>query len=70
MSQWDDPFDIGPKGDQKRKKSLRANKEYDFEGDEQGAVTRPVSGKIQITIRIDTDVLTIPGLATIMNSCP
>jgi uncharacterized protein (DUF4415 family) len=31
--------------------------EYDFEGAEQGAVTRPVSGKTRITIRIDTDVL-------------
>jgi uncharacterized protein (DUF4415 family) len=34
-----------------------SKKEYDFEGAEQGAVTRPSPGKTRITIRIDTDVL-------------
>ena len=34
-----------------------SKKEYDFEAAEQGAVTRPPSGKTRITIRIDTDVL-------------
>jgi uncharacterized protein (DUF4415 family) len=34
-----------------------SKKEYDFEGAEQGAVTRPASGKTRVTIRIDTDVL-------------
>jgi uncharacterized protein (DUF4415 family) len=34
-----------------------SKKEYDFEGAEQGAVTKPPSGKTRITIRIDTDVL-------------
>ena len=34
-----------------------SKKEYDFEGAEQGAVTRPASGKTRITIRIDADVL-------------
>ena len=34
-----------------------SRKEYDFEGAEQGAVTKPPSGKTRITIRIDTDVL-------------
>jgi uncharacterized protein (DUF4415 family) len=34
-----------------------SEKEYNFEGAEQGAVTRPAPGKTRITIRIDTDVL-------------
>ena len=34
-----------------------SKKEYNFEGAEQGAVTKPPSGKTRITIRIDTDVL-------------
>ena len=34
-----------------------SEKEFDFEGSEQGAVTRPPAGKTRITIRIDTDVL-------------
>ena len=34
-----------------------SEKEYDFDGAEQGAVTTPLSGKTRITIRIDTDVL-------------
>jgi len=34
-----------------------SEKEYDFEGAEQGSVTKPPSGKTRITIRIDTDVL-------------
>ncbi len=32
-------------------------REYDFEGAEQGAVIRSAPGKTRITIRIDTDVL-------------
>jgi uncharacterized protein (DUF4415 family) len=32
-------------------------KEYDFEGAEQGAVAKQAPGKTRITIRIDTDVL-------------
>jgi uncharacterized protein (DUF4415 family) len=32
-------------------------REYDFEGAEQGAVTIPSPRKTRITIRIDTDVL-------------
>jgi uncharacterized protein (DUF4415 family) len=32
-------------------------REYDFEGAEQGAVAVPSSSKTRITIRIDTDVL-------------
>ena len=32
-------------------------REYDFEGAEQGAVTTPSPGKTRITIRIDADVL-------------
>ena len=34
-----------------------SEKEYDFEGADQGAVTGPASGKTRITIRIDSDVL-------------
>lgn len=34
-----------------------SEKEYDFEGAQQGAVTTPALGKTRITIRIDTDVL-------------
>jgi len=34
-----------------------SEKEYDFEGAEQGPVTMPSPGKTRITIRIDTDVL-------------
>ncbi len=34
-----------------------SEKEYDFEGGEQGAVTVAAPGKTRITIRIDTDVL-------------
>ena len=34
-----------------------SKKEYDFEGAEQGAITRPSPSKTRITIRIDTDVL-------------
>jgi uncharacterized protein (DUF4415 family) len=32
-------------------------KEYDFEGAEQGGVAKQAPGKTRITIRIDTDVL-------------
>lgn len=34
-----------------------SRKEYDFEGADQGAPPRPASGRIRITIRIDSDVL-------------
>ena len=34
-----------------------SEREYDFEGAEQGAVKKPASVKTRITIRIDTDVL-------------
>ena len=34
-----------------------SEKEYDFEGAEQGAVAKLSSAKTRITIRIDTDVL-------------
>ncbi|MHB1319650.1 MAG: BrnA antitoxin family protein [Anaerolineae bacterium] len=34
-----------------------SEREYDFEGAEQGAVATPLPGKTRITIRIDTDVL-------------
>lgn len=34
-----------------------SEKEYSFEGSEQGAVVKPRPGKTRITIRIDTDVL-------------
>ena len=34
-----------------------SEKEYDFEGARQGAVTTPPPGKTRITIRLDTDVL-------------
>ncbi|MEJ2210378.1 MAG: BrnA antitoxin family protein [Anaerolineae bacterium] len=34
-----------------------SEKEYDFYGAQQGAVTTPAPSKTRITIRIDTDVL-------------